>query len=86
MAVPLRGVRLGIIREYWFTDFFLSLGATIDLQVFGYGAWHGTKDFLTLDLSSITGSADLKIGPHQQCDWAFNCAQVGPAGRGTGLR
>jgi len=58
---------------YWFNLFVLRLGAYLDFQVFGYGAWNPHFSIIDLDLSGALGSLGLYVGDHVQCDWAFNC-------------
>jgi hypothetical protein len=62
--------------RYWFNEFALSMGAFLDLQVFGYGVWNPIVPIQDLDLSSL--SDGLYLGKHVQCDWKFHCHDAGP--------
>jgi uncharacterized repeat protein (TIGR01451 family) len=62
--------------RYWFNEFVINLLAELDFRVFGYGVWNPTIDIASIDLSPITGN--MSLADHVQCDWAFNCSEVGP--------
>lgn len=70
--------------QYWFDSFKLKLGAYLNLDVGGYGAWSPSFTFLTLDLSGMLDAAGLYLGDHVQCDFAFNCTAA-PVNQGVKL-
>jgi len=67
--------------DYWFNEFLVTLRATLDFSLFGYGVWHEEPEIVSFDLSPLTSG--LFVSDHVQCDFAFNCSEVGPDNRLT---
>jgi hypothetical protein len=66
-------VRLRNFR-YQLGEFLIDVGAYLDLEIFGQGAWHPTWTLASVSLGTLGG----EFGRHQQCDVLFNCSPVGP--------
>uniref|UniRef100_UPI004057C0A7 choice-of-anchor L domain-containing protein n=1 Tax=Candidatus Electronema sp. TaxID=2698783 RepID=UPI004057C0A7 len=69
-AIQLDGFR------YWFNQFLINLGASLNFKLFGYGVWGGNVPIATFDLSPLTDG--LYLSKHTQCSWNFQCSAAGP--------
>jgi hypothetical protein len=79
VGVPRRSLSEARIRlsdfRYRLHEFRIDVGAYIDLEIFGQGAWNSDWTLASVSLATLGGDG---LGRHQQCDVLFNCSPVGP--------
>lgn len=56
--------------QYWFNQFMIALGISVDFNIFNYGIWNEDVPLYTFDLSFLThmtGLDSLAVGRHYEC-------------------
>jgi hypothetical protein len=62
--------------KYYFSQFLIALTAELRFELFTFDTASASVPIVDFDLSGITG--DLYVSDHVECDFLFNCGEVGP--------